>query len=365
MQTNFDPNVDLPPKPAEVMPAPEQKDISPAEAGRLLAQWRQQKREAAKQAEQKEAGAPEITPQEPPPAEHELAPPEANAEAPQAPIGETTETPEAETPSIEPPVSWSAEEKTRFAQLPHETQAYIAERERQRDAEISRRQNEFAEKARALEPERQALQQARTQMEQAAYAHLQALQTNSEFGDIRTQADVTNLARTDPDRYTRWHAHNEVIKQTQQQVQAMQAYQQQEHQAQFNAWAAEQDRKFAEKTPEFADQTKAKQLQQMTIDTLERDYGFTPEEMAQAWATGPLRDFRMQQIMLDAARYRALKKNPPKPAGKPVPPVQRPGAAKSTQSATNAELDKLNEKLSKTGRLDDAVSLLMARRAVR
>ena len=69
------------------------------------------------------------------------------------------------------------------------------------------------------------------------------------------------------------------------------------------------------------------------------------EEMQQAW-NGPFRDARVQQILLDASRWRNLKANPPKPVAKEVPPVQRPGAAKSGAPSRDAEIASLEEKLS-------------------
>jgi hypothetical protein len=45
---------------------------------------------------------------------------------------------------VEPPRSWSAEEKQRFLTLPHATQVYLVQRERQRDSALNRAQNELA-----------------------------------------------------------------------------------------------------------------------------------------------------------------------------------------------------------------------------
>jgi hypothetical protein len=52
---------------------------------------------------------------------------------------ETTESqaePAEQLPPIEPPRSWTKDEKERFQTLPRETQAYLAEREQERDREI-------------------------------------------------------------------------------------------------------------------------------------------------------------------------------------------------------------------------------------
>src|SRR5437588_3993477 len=85
--------------------------------------------------------------------------------------------PEAEAlPPIEPPRSWKAEEKERFKSLPRETQAYLAERETERDRAIRTSQNETAEKLKGLTAKEQAVEQARQQYEAALPQLLQTLE---------------------------------------------------------------------------------------------------------------------------------------------------------------------------------------------
>jgi hypothetical protein len=45
---------------------------------------------------------------------------------------------------VEPPRPWNAEERERFLTLPHATQVYLVQRERQRDSALSRAQNELS-----------------------------------------------------------------------------------------------------------------------------------------------------------------------------------------------------------------------------
>src|SRR5215472_13490318 len=51
---------------------------------------------------------------------------------------------------IEPPRSWTKEDKELFTSLPRATQERIAERERSRESDFLRRQNEAAEKLKGL-----------------------------------------------------------------------------------------------------------------------------------------------------------------------------------------------------------------------
>jgi len=333
-------------------------------AARLLAEHRVAKRkedsptEALSQARKAMAGAAEAP-------EEDLAP-EANTAPPEEESsGETEEAEptedEPESP-IEPPTSWSAEERDRFAQLPREMQEYISTREQQRDSEIRRGQNEVAERLKALEPEAQAMQQARAQYEQALPMLLQSLQSTGEFADIKSQDDVDRLAKEDWPRYIQWDAHQKKVQAVHQEMMAAQQRQQQEHAQHWQQYAAEQDRLFAEKVPDITDPEKGKQLSELTLRTMQEDYGFTPEEMQWAW-NGPFRDHRMQQILLDAAKFRKLEKNPPKPGKKPLPPVQRPGSARSAPTSVDVQIKALEDKFNSTGNLKLGAQILAMKRA--
>src|SRR6185369_16307017 len=162
-------------------------------------------------------------------------------------------------------------------------------------------------------------------------------------------------------RFSQYQAHQMKVQSVWNELQAAQQRQAYEYQNRWEHYSSEQDRLFAEKVPEFRDDGKRTQLQKLTVETLERDYGFTPQEMAYAWQ-GAFRDHRVQQLLLDAARYRQLKKNPPKPAGKPLPPVQRPGVASASQGgAYDTQIKALEGKQSLS--LKEAAKLHMTKRA--
>src|SRR5215831_8612256 len=100
---------------------------------------------------------------------------------------------------IEPPRSWTKEDKELFTSLPRATQERIAERERSRESDFLRRQNEAAEKLKGLNAKEQAVEQARQTYETALPQLLQTLQQQQagEFADIKSMADVERLARED------------------------------------------------------------------------------------------------------------------------------------------------------------------------
>jgi hypothetical protein len=78
---------------------------------------------------------------------------EAQTEATDQPV-QTEATSEAAKPAVEPPVSWSAEMKAKFAALPPDVQAYAV----QRDSEANKRISELGQMQKALEPVRSTLE---------------------------------------------------------------------------------------------------------------------------------------------------------------------------------------------------------------
>jgi len=211
--------------PIAVVPAPAgDSPMDAREAARSLAAWRRdrgQQGDASKDQPQLSARAERAAPHEP---EQESSPAQAGSDAGErpAPPGETESAdpaaearPEAGTdlPPIEAPRSWTKEDKELFTSLPRATQERIAERERSREGDFNRRQQEAAEKSKALEAERSKAEQARQQYEAALPQLLQTLeqQQAGEFADIKTLADVERLAREDWPRYALWDVQQKKI----------------------------------------------------------------------------------------------------------------------------------------------------------
>ena len=187
----------------------------------------------------------------------------------EAPPGETESAdpaaesrPEAGTdlPPIEPPRSWTKEDKDLFTSLPRATQERIAERERSREGDFNRRQQEAAEKSKALEAERSKAEQARQQYEAALPQLLQTLQQQQagEFADIKTLADVERLAREDWPRYALWDVQQKKIAEVGQHLALAQQRQAQERVQHFAEFARREDDLFKEKVPDMADAKKSR-----------------------------------------------------------------------------------------------------------
>src|SRR5580658_2981873 len=103
--------------------------------------------------------------------------------------------PAQQAPSIEPPRSWTKEDKELFRDLPRATQERLVERERSREADFLRRQNEAAAKNKGLSAKEQAAEQMRAQYEQALPALLQTLQEQQAgaFADVHSIGDIERL----------------------------------------------------------------------------------------------------------------------------------------------------------------------------
>ena len=82
--------------------------------------------------------------------------------------------------------------------------------------------------------------------------------------------------------------------------------------------------------------------------------------------TEPLmRNAVFQRMMYDAGKYRLMMKARDAAAARPLPPVQRPGMARTPAEREHADLRTLNARLSNSGDIKDAVALYHARKAGR
>jgi hypothetical protein len=137
------------------------------------------------------------------------------------------------------------------------------------------------------------------------------------------------------------------------QLRGMHQQQAQQQQAARQAYLAEQAEVLKQYIPEIADPDKGEKLKAGIIDTGVH-YGFTPEEMA------GVSDARYVRALNDARKYRQLVANRKKSQSKAdgVRPVVKAGAKKRPdgQAATRK---KAQQRLQKTGSIDDALSLML------
>jgi hypothetical protein len=303
------------------------------------------------------------------PAAEDAPPPETEAQ------GETKSQaePEETLPPIEPPRSWTKEQRERWQSLPRETQEYLAEREQERERELRRGQNEAAEQRKAIEAERSKVEQARQQYESALPLLFENLQSamSGEFSDIKTMADVQKMATEDWPRYVRWDAQQKQVAAVQQEMRAAEERRNAEFTQQWNDFAKRQDELFLERVPEMADKDKAARLRDGAVEAL-RSVGFTDEELARSYNGKQglsLRDHRVQLLVRDAHLWREAQAKAKTVEKKPVPPVQRPGVSQGKGAAREAEIANLNKQLeqarSPNSAIRAAARLVAMRRAGR
>lgn len=301
---------------------------------------------------------------EEPGAEHESAPDGDDAEPAEAP-GETEDEDETEESPIQPPRTWTKAEKEAFASLPREHQQAIVARESERDSYYQRGLKEAADKQRAASAREQAAEQARLQYEAALPQLYQqfAAQFQSEFQDIKTWDDVSAMRQNDPMRYMAWQEAREKGTALQKQTSEAQQRQQQEQAERWVNYVNAETQAFTEKAPEFANPETATKAQAQAREVL-IDLGFSEGELAAMWEQGQslsLRDHRVMLLVRDAMKYRTAQKAAKTAAKKPVPPVQRPGNASSKGEGQAVDLKILDQKLSRSGSMQDAIALLNAR----
>lgn len=341
--------------------------IAPAAEGTITTREAAQNLAKARWAKRQQPEQPPSSEQDAPAPVNELSPQGDDA----APVkeqvpGETEGQPEPAQPLIEPPRSWTKDEKERFASLPRETQEYVAQREQEREREVRRSQNEVADKTKAIEAERQQLVQARQKYEVALPMLLEQVQQQhmGEFSDIKTSADVQNLVRNDPARYLLWDAQQKQLSAIINENREVQERHVQEQNSRIEDFTKREDAAILEHIPELADPDKSRKLTETAALVL-RDVGFTEQELSESYNGRlgiSLRDHRMQRILFESMKYREAKVKSAAPAPKPVPLVQRPGTAQPQGSAAQSAIQALSAKLDQSGSARDAARLITERR---
>jgi hypothetical protein len=197
-------------------------------------------------------------------------------------------------------------------------------------------------------------------------------QTDRAFADIKTVADAQNLQVRDPARFAilqqRLATAAAIHQEAQRVAEQRRAQSAQEYQRQHETWAKDQDKALGQFVPELADGADPevqRPLQQAALEAL-KNAGFTDDELHAAWAKGRpflLRDTRAQRIIADAAKWRMAQARTKELSAhkKQAPPVQRPGISRASE-IDHSQIEHLEETLQRSGRVDDAVALLQARR---
>lgn len=247
--------------------------------------------------------------------------------------------------AIEPPHSWSKEDKAFFQSLPPEAQRVIAEQEGQRDAFLSQRAEALANERKAIEAQKAEVEQARREYME----RLSALQINL------PEPPDASLIDSDPveymrqrDAYERAQMQAKKIAEEREKLAREEAERQQ---AAYQEFVKQQADELADLIPEYRDEKTRPQFQK-DIAQYALANGYTREQLA--WATA-----RDVQTLNKARLYDAMmaaKKEVPEKL-KNVPKVTKPGQRADKGEIAQKQREERMAKLRKTGSLDDAAQV--------
>jgi hypothetical protein len=313
-------------------------------------------------------------------AEPELSSQEDNT-APEKGPGETANLEPEPVPPVERPRSWSKDDDDDWNALPRERQERIAANERAREADISQRINKAADTAKAAEAKVAQAEETRLKYEAKLPEVMQRLidHNNKEFDLIKSPADLQKLATeamrlatTDPvaageiqGYLTAWRVHQDTMLATKAELDQSNQRKTEQERSDWATFLNENNAKAGEKIPELADKAKSEALVNTAGDMFMK-IGFSQADL-DGFKVGTKispYDFRMQQIIVDAIKYRQMeqaKATIPAKLAKNLPPVVRPGTSRP-QGDASERIQALDSKLNNSGSLEDATALLMAKR---
>jgi hypothetical protein len=236
-------------------------------------------------------------------------------------------------PPIDAPVSWTTEEKAKFAELPREVQETLSRRETEREKFVQSKANETARAKH--EAERVALQQV-AEIERQAVEQLQRLSASL----LPQRPDPRLLQGTDEHRALFYHQQAQFEQAVAQQQQLQQAVQ--ERDQKLNQYQTELQRREASENvqilqdqfPEYLDPAKT-ELRQSLASTAAA-LGYSSEQIAQARAPDILAmkvaaEWKAKADQLDALNKVKMEKVR---QAKTLPPVAKPGTAQPRGQAS-------------------------------
>ena len=217
-------------------------------------------------------------------------------------------------------------------------------------AAINKRFQEVAEARKQIQQHAAALQQ---QQQQIVQLHQQA-----QNGGLQAPTPPTReLFESDPIGYMeeklKYDESKAQFDQNMFQLQNVQKQRMQAQQEAHQSYLAEQAQVLTQHIPEIADPKRGEAIKNALVDT-GVSYGFTTEEMQ------AVTDARYVRALNDARKYRELvaKRKSTQSKGEKARPVVKAGAKKRVDSNAVTR-KKAQQRLQKTGSIDDALSLIL------
>jgi DNA-directed RNA polymerase subunit H (RpoH/RPB5) len=230
-----------------------------------------------------------------------------------------------------------------------------------------------------------AAEQARAQYEHATATTIQQV-TNLALAEIPELRFIAAIAQQDPARvpqlmaefaqrepgkFARFQQLDQIVRAGEQQQAQLAQARAHEQRAAFAVHAKQSDEDFAARHPEMNDPKTAAVIQAEAVELLQ-ELGISQEEMARRYHNDPIfRSAAAQELIYRAVQYRRAQKSALNLNAHraPVPPVQRPGVARSRAEANGAATEELSRRLSSARSQRDGLragaDLLKARREAR
>jgi hypothetical protein len=159
--------------------------------------------------------------------------------------------------------------------------------------------------------------------------------------------EIRQLAVTNPPRYAQWDAQQRQIAAVQNELAVTQQLRASENAQRVMAFAQREGERLVEKVPEMADDGERTQMRTATASLL-AELGFDSEEVKELVRGDralSFHDHRVQMLLRDAIRLRDAQEGPRDVHARPVPLVQKPGAALPRGAARDAHIQNLSKQL--------------------
>jgi hypothetical protein len=238
--------------------------------------------------------------------------------------------------AIDPPVSWDKEAKAKFAQLPPDMQAFLAEQ----DAHRNRQVTDVTTRAAEAQRQAQAELQANVAESQQYYAQQVELVAKQFLPPEPNPAQYSDMGAYQRDRY----AYDQAVaqhRQLMQHVQDVRAQSEQQLSQQQQQMIIQDAKRVSIELPELNDQTQYTQLVQ-DLTPIAKELGYDDERIAQAWPSDILAMKRVKGWKDKASKWDSLqaRKMEGVRSAKSLPKVSAPGAAGTAARAAPVPIAK-------------------------
>jgi hypothetical protein len=294
---------------------------------------------------------------QPNPAEADASPEAAAAEGETDTPADQGETNEGEAdpgdalPPIDPPTSWSTEEKAEWNSLSRKAQETILRREQDATKALRNAQNSTAESNKKVEAEVNRLKGLTERID--GYLNEKVAELSKDFPDIRSEQDMIALSKTDPARVQEFQVRLQALASAQNAKAQAQQEIAQKTEAQQKEEFAKAKEALIEAFPTWKDPDVARreitELQEYAIKL------GVPEAAARS-AIDPMTYKLAHKAMLydraQAAKEKAVQRVPPR--------TVKPGAQQGNPATAGKDEARRNQlvRLEKSGDIDDARGLL-------